>query len=291
MKIIHRPARREDLPECLAVFEESVADLRARHNRAAPVQVIPPERRLLFYEHALATGIFHVAEADGRIAAFACAIVRDHLWFLSGFWTRPGMQGQGLGMPALRSVWNAGKAAGATHFYVWSSIDEQAIAAYMKMGMLPGCQILGFEGAPSLPDESPAGWEVARLNKSFAMALDKTVLGTPRELDHDFMVRIGWTPRQVLHQGKPVGYFYINGEYLAPVAWTQPAHASSVLTMACRDALNTTSRVSLPIPGMNHDAIRFALQAGLRLGSYAHLLLSAPFGHLDQYIPSGPALF
>ena len=31
--------------------------------------------------------------------------------------------------------------------------------------------------------------------------------------------------------------------------------------------------------------------AGLRLTGYSHLLMSAPFGHLDQYLPSGPAVF
>ena len=45
------------------------------------------------------------------------------------------------------------------------------------------------------------------------------------------------------------------------------------------------------VPGMNHDAMQFALRSGLRLTGFSHLLTSAPFGHLDRYLPSGPALF
>jgi hypothetical protein len=45
------------------------------------------------------------------------------------------------------------------------------------------------------------------------------------------------------------------------------------------------------VPGMNHAALRYAFGAGMRLTSYAHLLTSAPFGHLERYLPSGPQLF
>jgi GNAT superfamily N-acetyltransferase len=67
------------------------------------------------YEHVRSTGIFHVAELEGRIVAIAGAILRDHLWYLSAFWARPGLQRRGIGMPLLRRVWNAGQQAGARH--------------------------------------------------------------------------------------------------------------------------------------------------------------------------------
>jgi hypothetical protein len=63
------------------------------------------------------------------------------------------------------------------------------------------------------------------------------------------------------------------------------------LTMACREAITLNPTVAFAVPGMNHSAVRFALDSGLRLAGYSHLLLSASFGHLEQYIPSGPALF
>jgi hypothetical protein len=42
---------------------------------------------------------------------------------------------------------------------------------------------------------------------------------------------------------------------------------------------------------MNHAALRYALNAGLRLTGFAHLLASAPFERMAFYLSSGPSLF
>jgi hypothetical protein len=63
------------------------------------------------------------------------------------------------------------------------------------------------------------------------------------------------------------------------------------LTLACRDAAAMAPSIRLAIPGINHAALRFAFESGLRLTSFAHLLATAPFGRLEQYLPSGPSLF
>jgi hypothetical protein len=49
--------------------------------------------------------------------------------------------------------------------------------------------------------------------------------------------------------------------------------------------------VRIAAPGANQDAIRAALSAGLQLSGTSHLLASVPFGHMEQYVPSGPGLF
>lgn len=64
----------------------------------------------------------------------------------------------------------------------------------------------------------------------------------------------------------------------------------SVMTLACREALAIEPKIRCAIPGINHAALRFAFDAGLRLTGFAHFLTSAPFGHLDRYLPSGPML-
>jgi hypothetical protein len=290
MDITYRAARPEDLPACVDLFLESLTDLAKRHNY--PEFVPPPaERMLAFYRHILATGVFHLAEADGCPAALACAIMRDHLWFLAGFWARPGLQQQHVGMPLLRSVWKAGKEAGASIFFVWASVDLPAMAAYMKMGMLPGSQILAFEGSANLPTAVPADYEVVPLRRSFAMTMNEAVLGTPRKLDHDLMQQLGWQGREVVHGGQSVGYYYLDGGNIGPAAWIEGAHAAPLLNLACREASAESATVTLRVPGMNHDALRFAFDSGLRLTGFSHLLSSAPFGCLERYLPSGPALF
>ncbi len=290
MEISYREARPEDMPACVDLFLESLGDLHRRQNQAS--NPLPPASRMLaLYEHTLSTGIFHVAEADGRIAALACALVRERLWFLAGFWTRPEMQHQHIGMTVLRRVWEAGKQAGAKHFFVWASGDLPAIAAYMKLGMLPGSQIMVFEGKPNLVSGVTADYRLEPLRKGFAMAMDETILGIRREVEHEFFVREAWQGWEVREKGKSVGYFYLDGGSIGPAAWIAREYSDSVLAMACRQASASGTDIALRVPGMNHAALRFAFGSGLRLTNISHLLMSGPFAHLEQYIPSGPALF
>jgi hypothetical protein len=165
------------------------------------------------------------------------------------------------------------------------------MAAYMKIGMLPGCQILTFEGAPRLSDEAAAACTVRDLDKSYAMQLDEMTLGTRRELDHDYFISTGCRGRQVFREGKSLGYFYLDQTVIGPAAWQDTADAAAVLTLACLEGAARGESITLELPGMNHAALRFALQAGLRLTNHSHLLMSGPFGRLENYVPSGGALF
>ncbi|MFN2120454.1 MAG: GNAT family N-acetyltransferase [Anaerolineales bacterium] len=290
MDVQLRAARPEDMPACIDLFHESLRDLLRRHNM--PAEGLPPaDRTLAYYQHTLDTGIFDVAEIDGRLVALACATVRDHLWFLAGFWARPAMQHKHLGSAILRRVWDAGLNRGATHFFVWSSMDLPALAAYMRLGMLPGTQLFTFEGSPVVSGETAAGYSVGPLPRGFAAAIDMITLGTGRHIDHEFRSRRGWLGRQVMKDGIGVGYYYLDGGSLGPAACCEPVHCAPMLALACGEAADSGLHVILRVPGMNHEALRFAFTSGLRLTNVANLLMSAPFGHLEQYVPSGPALF
>jgi len=284
-----RPARPEVVPEMADLFLEAVSNMYARHNITAAVP--PRPAVLLGYEHVRATGIFHVAELEGRIAAIAGAIIRDHLWYLSSFWARPNLQRQGIGMPLLKGVWNAGREAGATVFFTWSSIDSAAMAAYMKLRMVPGYPVLLFEGTPQKLPSVASAYEVATLEQSQAMALDQEIRGTGRRVDHDFFEKWGLQGRQVIRAGEVVGYYYLGKGGIGPVAWKKSHESEPVLTLACREAVIATPQIRLSIPGINHSALRFTFDSGLRLTSFAHFLTSAPFGQMAQYLPSGPGLY
>lgn len=290
MEIQYRPARPEDVPEMSDLFLEAVSNMYARNNITA---ALPPRPAVvLSYEHVRATGIFHVAELEGRIAAIAGAIVRDNLWYLSAFWARPHLQRQGIGMPLLKAVWTAGQAAGATVFFTWSSVDSAAMSSYMKLGMLPGYPILLFEGTPQKLPPVASTYEVVTLEKSQAMALDQEVRGTGRGADHDFWWDgLGLQGRQVIRASEVVGYYYLGKGGIGPVAWRKPQDGEAVLTLACREAATATPQIRLSIPGINHAALRFAFDTGLRLTSFAHFLTTAPFGQMTQYLPSGPGLY
>src|SRR5689334_15781112 len=91
MQTIHsRPATLGDLEAATDVFITSLDDLVQRKgllpSTFTRASVLP------VYTHIWRTGIFEVAEEDGRIVSICHAIVRDELWFLSGFWTLPAYQ-------------------------------------------------------------------------------------------------------------------------------------------------------------------------------------------------------
>jgi GNAT superfamily N-acetyltransferase len=290
--LIYRAAREDELPATLDLFLEAVADIYRRQN--LDMSLLPPRAGVeVVYRHIFKTGIFRVAELDEKLVAICHAIVRDELWFLSGFWTRPELQARGVGGKLLREVWREGAEAGAKKFFVWSSTDQTAMASYLKAGMLPGSQIFTFSGQPtSLPD-APPGYTVEPLSLEAACAIDREVRETRREADHRFwLTELKLEGRQVRRNRRLIGYYYFKrGETCGPIAWMEREAGGAVLTLACRDASAEGQTLSLRVPGINHDAIRFALKHGLRLNGTAHLFTSSPIGRMEQYLASGPALF
>jgi hypothetical protein len=243
------------------------------------------------YAYVARTGIFRVAEKDGRIAAIACAIVRGPYWFLSGFWADPSLRLQGIGGPLLRAVRDEGRTAGARVFYVWSSPDAPAIASYMKLGMLPGTQLFAFAGPPT----SLSAARVPRtedLTPERVADLDRELVGVRRDDDHRYwLARDGVRARVVLDGRDVVGYYYVHGGTIGPVGWTRDDVGADVLGAAVADAARGGTDAQLTAPGTNHVAIRFALACGLKLIRQSHLLWTAPVGHMERYLPSGPLLF
>ncbi|HZH29709.1 MAG TPA: GNAT family N-acetyltransferase [Pyrinomonadaceae bacterium] len=288
--ITYRAAREEEIPAALDLFLEAVTHLYRRHNLEMP---LPPRAAVeTAYRHIFKTGIFRVAETDGRIVAIGHAVVRDALWFLSGFWTRPELVAGGVGGRLLRELWREGEEAGARKFFVWSSMDPTAIASYLKIGMLPGYQIFTFAGRPDALPTAPAGYTIEPLTPEAACGIDREVRETRREADHRFWRSVEQLEgRQVRRAGRLVGYYYFKGAAFGPAAWTEADGAEALLTLGCREAAAQSETLSLRVPGVNHDAIRFALRHGLRLAGTAHLFTSAPFGRMEQYLASGPSLF
>lgn len=290
---LYRAAAEAEIPATVELFLTALRDLYERHG-FTDIQL--PERAFVeqMYRYIRRTGIFHVAEIEGQVVAICHAVVRDQIWFLSGFWTMPGRQQQKIGMPLLKRVWAEGVRAGAHTFFTWSSIDVAALASYMKMGMLPGYQIFTFAGTPTVSSEPRQRIvEVEALAPADAALLDARARAARREMDHRFwLTEAGYTGRQWRRgESGVIGYYYFNNGVIGPAVWRDEEDAAALLGAACREAAEHSGQVRLMIPGINHAAIRFALQAGLRLTGYSHLLTTASFGRMEQYLPSGPLLF
>ena len=290
MNPIYRRARHEEIPIAAELFLTSLTDLTRAHGLPAPASSTSASVEPL-YEHLFATGIFEVAELDGKIVGFAAGVVRDDIWFLSMFWVLPENKLQGIGHPLLERVQELAKAQGATKFSTWSSIDFAAVAMYLKHGMLPAGPIFTFAGpllhAPSPHPEA----RVVALDASHASAIDHIVRGTPRAADHAFWTARGVPGFQVEVSGRTAGYFYSEKGVIGPAAWLGEEDGPVLLASALAQAQTQAPEVKLIALGLNQTVIRTAVAAGLRLISASHFLRSESLGKLDQYLPSGPGLF
>jgi GNAT superfamily N-acetyltransferase len=295
MEVRYRALEPDEIGTAADVFMVTVQDLVQR--LALPPVPFTRQNMIPVYDHLRKTGIFEVAVVDGRIASIGAAFVRGDVWFLSMFWTLPDVQRIGIGRPLLDRIWQRGIEAGATRHFVWSSVDPTAIATYLRKGMLPGCQILGFVGAPRPASPSStraplAGYAAFELDARIADNLDREVRGAERPIDHGFWAADAETVRRSVILGdRAVGYSVARKGIIGPAAWSADEHADAVLAHALADARTQASEVRLSALGCNHAAIRFALGSGLRLTGSAHLLMSAPIGAFNRYVPSGPALF
>jgi len=290
VKVSYRRLRQEEVPIAANVFLVSLAELAHRHGLPAPTSytlasVVPA------YEHLLETGIFEVAELDGKIVGIAAATVRDAIWFLAMFWVLPEHKLQGIGGPLLERVQRLGNEQGATVRCVWSSIDFAAIASYLKLGMMPAGPIFTFAGPLEKPPAAPPDARLSELDSQHAFAIDRVVRGTARELDHTFFRARGVPAFQLEIEQRVAGYFYVKDGVIGPAAWLDPAHGDALLSHALQQASDQAPHVKLVALGSNQTAIRRATETGLRLVSASHFLSSAAFGKLDCYLPSGPALF
>jgi GNAT superfamily N-acetyltransferase len=284
-----RPLRDEEVEAAADLFLASAGDMARRHGIHMPSA--SRQWVVAAYAHIARTGIFRVAEVDGRVVALACAIVRDRWWFLAGFWVEPGMQGRGLGGPLLDQVLCEGERAGANVFFTWSSVDPNAMATYMRRGMLPGWPILIFVGDPStrLPPSSDCRLVAldAALPPRFAQAA-----GHPaRDIDHAYWRQTASSACAVLRGDEPVGFFYARAGLAGPVAWSDDAHAPAVIDEALAAALNLGGPVRVNVPGVAPTAIRHVLSRGLRVASHGHFLATESPGEMTRYLPSGGFLF
>jgi GNAT superfamily N-acetyltransferase len=281
----YRDLRPEEIPQAVDVFTGGVIDL-ARRYGLPPPPAFDRETLAVEFEHTLNTGFSRVVDIDGRLAAICSGSVRDDVWFLAKFWTLPEYQNQGIGRPLLEQCWQIGLERGAKRFVVWSSNDFTALAVYLRLGMLPGMQLLRFAGQPRL--HPLIDLDAQPLSVEAAAAIDLQVRETRREIDHAFWLdgrRRGWLIRA---GGRDAGYVYEHGGTIGPAGWLDDHIGPSILAFGIRQA---EGPVRITLPGVNHQGIRFALELGLRLSGVAHLLLTAPVGQLERYVPSGPEFF
>lgn len=264
----------------------------------------PPARGDIpvYLRHVLKTGTLLVAEQQGTILAYAGAITRGGITFLTDLFVHPLHQSSHLGKTLLQAVLPQD---GLTHCTV-SSSDPRALALYVRAGMTPQWPYFGL-----LLEQPGSVWQTASdLDISEAKPGDLTMMqadaersGRPRPMEQAFWVQEERAlPLWFQRHGQPIGYGYIRlgaGTLWHPQACTVgPIGAGSVeeatacVLAAVTWAVQRAEVIRIGVPGP-HPCLAPLLERGFRI-TYVDTFVSTakmPFFDARRYIPSGGDVF
>lgn len=313
--ITYRPVRPDELATCGAIWRTSINDYIVRLGQPELPEDIAGLLRL--YAHLQATdperfivGVRPAPDVDGgeRIVAFAAAVMREHLWFLSMCFVLPEAQGCGVGRALVERV---APPAGTDGVRATATDSGQPIsnALYGSLGIVPRIPLLDLVGHILRPDafeELPPGIRPvpfedvvgasgsdghARLAAAVD-ALDRRLLGVAHPVDHRWLRgehRRGWL--YLGPDGEPVAYGYATeAGRIGPVATRDEALIGPILGHLTT-AVTPRGALAIWLPGTADRAVVPALRAGLRLDPFPLLLCwDRPFADFARYLPISPGL-
>jgi GNAT superfamily N-acetyltransferase len=310
--LTYRTARPDELGTCATIWRTAINDYIVRLGQGEIPLEVNPATRLFVHLQSTDPERFIVATlpdaAAERVIAFASAVVRERLWYLSMLFVLPEFQGAGMGRELLARVATDDRTA--VRATATDSAQPISNALYALDDIVPRMPLLSLTGLPHRPEafgELPAGIvpiafdEIAegppdglghRLLADAVDGLDRELLGVAHPRDHRFLrseSRHGWLYRGP--DGAPVGYGYA-GEAgrVGPVA-TRDADLLAPILGHLTSAIVPRGAFAMWIGGAADRALVPALRAGFRLEGFPVLLCwDRPFADFSRYLPISPGL-
>lgn len=258
---------------------------------------IPP-----YLRHVLQTGTLYVAEQDGKILAFAGAITRGNISFLTDLFVLPSQQSGQLGKTLLRSVMPQDDLIHCT----MSSSDPRALALYIRAGMRPQWPHFALrleKPRYKLPQAPDVEIIEAVPGDPALVQWDAQISGRLRPVDHQFWVREEQAlPLWFRRQGHIVGYGYVRlgaGSLndpqactLGPIGTGTPEDATACVLATVNFALQKAEVLHIDVPGP-HPCLAPLLESGFHISSFDTFVSTAatPVFAVRCYIASGGDLF
>ena len=306
--IAFRPAAEEDLGACAAIWRVAINDYISRLAQPEIPDDLAAITRLYAHLHGTDPSRFLVATSADRIVAYAVAVVRERVWFLSMLFVLPEVQARGLGRELLRRVLPA-ETDGLVRATGTDTAQPISNALYASLGIVPRVPVFNLTGLPERPaafGALPSGVAAVPFDEIAASAggaghaelattidgLDREVNGFAHPHDHRYLrqeSRRGWLYRGP--DGVPLGYGYAaESGRLGPVCMRDAALLGPVLGHLT-GAVEPRGAFSTWIPGLADRALVPALQAGFRLEPFPVLLCwdEAP-ADFARYLPISPGL-
>lgn len=299
-----RAARVDDLAEMYMVYylnemieAGNVGD--ASDVPAASLDIVPAMLR-----HVFETGTMYVAEQDGRIIAFAGAVTRGPITFLTDLFVRPESHSGGLGKGLLQYVLLQDGSIRCTA----SSTDPRAQALYTRLGMQPLFPHFNLLWQGEAAEERPLpSYELevveGRAGDPEFIRWDSEISGRARPVDHTFWLKEQQAvPLWFQWRGVTVGYGYVRTEaetllsprklVVGPVGVSAPEYAAQCVLAAVEWAQQRADVVRIDVPGP-HLSLAPLLERGFHIiyVETFHSSAAQPFFDARCYIPSGSDVF
>jgi hypothetical protein len=315
--LTYRPVRPDELETCTEIWRESIDDYTRRLNQPELQSETGPLLRLYTHLQATDPERFVVAvrpdsvSSGGaeEIVAFAAALQRERLWFLSMCFVRPRLQAAGVGRRLLAEVgprpFDAGAGEPTSRATATDSAQPISNALYASVGMVPRVPLLNLIGLPERPETfgvlpsgvTPVPFELLARESHEELAatvdaLDRDSLGVAHPVDHAYLrgeTRRGWLYRGP--DGAPVAYGYATeAGRIGPVA-SRDAELLAPILGHLSSAVEPRGAFAIWLPGTADRAVVATLQAGFRLEPFPILLCwDLPFADLSRYLPISPGL-
>lgn len=312
----YRPVRPDELGACTEIWRTSINDYVVPLGQGELPTDTGTLLRLYQHLHTTDPQRFVVAveddptaESGERVVAFAAAVQRERLWFLSMCFVLPGIQGAGVGRTLLEHA-GASPGSGVVRSTATDSAQPISNALYASIGIVPRVPLLNLVGLPRRPEgfeELPSGISPVPFDElagrasgedgharlvATVDALDRETLGVAHPQDHRWLResgRRGW----LYHgpDGSPVAYGYVSETgRVGPVAARDRALVTPILGHLTSSVV-PTGAFALWLPGDADAAVIGALRAGFRLEPFPILLCwDTPFVDLQRYLPISPGL-
>lgn len=287
---IFRPAVEAELRSVYEVFYQN--ELLDNPRLLLPGE-IPP-----YLSHVLQTGMLYIAEKDGEILAFAGAITRGNISFLTDLFVLPSHQSGQLGKTLLHSVLPQDDLIHCT----MSSSDPRALALYIRAGMRPQWSHFALR-----LDKPAHTWSLAPYTEIIEadssdpalVSWDTQVSGRPRPVDHQFWVHgERAVPLWFRRHGQTVGYGYVRfgaealsdpqSCTLGPIGASTPEVATACVLAVVHWAMERAIVLHIDVPGP-HPCLATLLEHGFHIISFDTFVSTAviPFFDARCYIASG----
>ena len=251
-----------------------------------------------YLHHILQTGTMYVAEQDEEVLAFAGAITRGTVTFLTDLFVRPTVQSNQLGKTLLRAVLPQNSLIRCTE----SSSDPRALALYIREGMRPLWPCFGLQlqkptrAIPSIHDVEIVEADV---DDPELIRWDAQVSGRVRPGDHQFWVQKQRAiPLWFRRQKQVLGYGYVRlgagtlwypeACTLGPIGVSNPEDAVASVLATVNFALQKANVLRIDVLGP-HPTLAPLLECGFHIIGIDTFMLSAtsPFFDARCYIASG----